>query len=55
MRVTVSLVCLVAGLALAAVSYLALAAPLGLPRTEAYSNPRVPFAAGLFVIGIVLA
>lgn len=54
MRIGLTITTLLAGLALAAVSYFALAAPLGNPVNEASSNPRVPFAALLFVLGIVL-
>ena len=46
---------LLGGITLAAVSYLILAAPLGMPGTEADSNPTLPFAAGLFVIGVILS
>lgn len=42
------------GFALQAVSYFLLAAPLGLPTAETFSNPRVPFAPLLFVLGVVL-
>jgi hypothetical protein len=41
------------GFVIQAVSYLLLAAPLGAPTTEAFSNPRVPLAAGAFVLGVV--
>lgn len=54
MRIGLTIATLLAGLALAAVSYLAMAAPLGNPVNEAYSNPRVPFAALLFVLGVAL-
>jgi hypothetical protein len=36
------------------VSYFFLAAPIGIPTSEAFSNPRVPFAGGLFVLGVML-
>ena len=45
---------LIAGVSLAAISYLFFAAPLGVPANDAYSNPRVPFAAGFFVLGVVI-
>jgi hypothetical protein len=41
------------GFVIQAVSYFLLAAPLGVPTTEAFSNPRVPLAAGVFVLGVV--
>ncbi|MBI4497457.1 MAG: hypothetical protein HY689_06130 [Chloroflexi bacterium] len=54
MRATVTLLTLAAGLTLAAVSYFFLAAPLGLPAHEGYSNPRMPYAPVLFILGVVL-
>ena len=42
------------GFGLQAVSYFLLAAPLGNPTSELYSNPRLPFAPLLFVIGVGL-
>ncbi len=49
---TVSLV--IAGFALQLVSYFYWAAPLGVPTSPAYSNPVVPFAALIFVLGVML-
>lgn len=54
MRTLLTLLLVVGGFALQAVSYFFLAAPLGTPTNEAFSNPRVPFAAGLFVLGVML-
>ena len=42
------------GVLLAVVSYFFMAAPLGLATDESFSNPRVPFAATGFVIGVAL-
>lgn len=45
----------VAGVAIMAVSYLFLAAPWGFPPNSAYhSNPRVPYAPMIFILGVVL-
>jgi hypothetical protein len=53
MRRTLTLVFVIGGFALQAISYFFLAAPLGTPVNEAFSNPRVPFAALLFVLGVM--
>lgn len=48
-------VCLVVlGFALQAVSYLFLAAPIGTPTSVRFSDPRVPFAPALFILGVIL-
>ncbi|MFQ5933718.1 MAG: hypothetical protein ACE5KI_03650 [Dehalococcoidia bacterium] len=54
MRKTLTFLLVVGGFALQAVSYFFLAAPLGIPVNETFSNPRVPFAAGIFVLGVML-
>ncbi|MFQ5849569.1 MAG: hypothetical protein ACE5JU_03155 [Candidatus Binatia bacterium] len=54
MRKTLTLLLVVGGFALQAISYFFLAAPIGVPINENFSNPRVPFAAGIFVLGVVL-
>ncbi len=54
MRLFWTLLLVVGGFALQAVSYFLLAAPLGTPTSPAYSDPRVPFAATLFVVGVML-
>lgn len=54
MRKTLTALLVVGGFLLQGVSYFYLAAPLGVPTSEAFSNPRVPFAAGLFVLGVML-
>jgi uncharacterized membrane protein YedE/YeeE len=43
------------GIGLMAVSYLFLAAPWGFPPSSVeYSDPRVPFAPTLFILGVVV-
>lgn len=54
MRTVLMLLFVIGGFALQAVSYFFLAAPLGVATNEAFSNPRVPFAAGLFILGVML-
>ena len=54
MRLGLCALTLTAGLVLALVSYFVLAAPIGTPTNESFSNPRVPYAATLFVIGVSL-
>lgn len=54
MRTVWTLLLVAGGFALQVVSYLLLAAPLGTPVSPAYSDPRVPFAAGFFVLGVML-
>ena len=54
MRTFWALLLIVAGFGLQAISYFFLAAPLGIPMNEGYSNPRIPFAAGFFVLGVIL-
>jgi len=53
MRTFWTLVLVIGGFALQAVSYFLLAAPLGTPGSPAFSDPRVPFAAALFVLGVM--
>lgn len=54
MRILLTLLMIVLGFALQAVSYFYLAAPLGIPSSPAYSDPRMPFAPLLFIIGVML-
>jgi len=54
MRAVVAISMLIAGFLLQAVTYFLLAAPLGTPASPVFSNPRVPFAGGLFIIGVML-
>ncbi len=54
MRGVIALAVLLVGVVLAAVSYFLLAAPLGAPVSPVTSDPRLPFAPGLFILGIML-
>lgn len=55
MRTTIAILMVVGGFALQAVSYFLLAAPWGTPPSSpVFSNPRVPFAPGLFIIGVMI-
>lgn len=54
MRLAATLGTLASGVALSIVSYFLLAAPLGKPTAEWYSNPRLPFAPLLFILGVML-
>jgi hypothetical protein len=54
MRTTWTLLMVIVGFGLQAVSYFVLAAPWGIPSSPAYSNPRVPFAPALFILGVML-
>jgi hypothetical protein len=42
------------GFALQVISYFFLAAPLGIAVNETFSNPQVPFAGGIFILGVML-
>lgn len=53
MRSTMFLLTLLIGLALAVAGFL-LAAPLGATNGPVISDPRVPFAPALFVVGVML-
>jgi len=53
-RTLVTLITMIVGLTLAVVSYFWLATPLGQPTSEWFSNPRLDYAAALFVLGVVL-
>jgi uncharacterized membrane protein YidH (DUF202 family) len=54
MRRAITLALVVVGFALQAVSYLFLAAPIGKPTAVRFSEPRVPFATALFILGVIL-
>ena len=54
MRVFLTLLMIVLGFALQAFSYFSWAAPLGTPTSPAYSDPRLPFAPLIFIIGVML-
>lgn len=53
-RTILTLVMVTGGFALQAASYFLLAAPLGKPTSPYYSNPRVPFAPTLFILGVMM-
>ncbi len=53
-RTGITIIMVIAGFALQAASYFFLAAPLGLPDNPAYSNPRLPFAPLIFILGVML-
>ncbi|MDR7586276.1 MAG: hypothetical protein QN158_11920 [Armatimonadota bacterium] len=53
-RTAWTLLLVVGRFALQAISYVFLAAPLGTPTSPWYSNPRVPFAPALFILGVIL-
>ena len=54
-RTTVAISMVVGGFVLQAVSYFLLATPWANPPTSPiYSNPRVPFAPVLFILGVML-
>lgn len=53
-RRTLTLSCLIVGVALVVVSYFFLSAPLGSDSVE-NSNPRMQFAPALLVVGLILA
>ncbi len=52
MRIIVTALMVIFGFALQAVSYFYLAAPLGAITSEVSSNPRLPFAPVLFILGV---
>lgn len=54
MRWSVTMLMIILGFAFQAASYYFLAAPLGLPTSPVFSNPRVPFAPGLFILGVMM-
>jgi hypothetical protein len=42
------------GFALQVVSYFFLATPIGNPTSPAFSNPRLPYAPVLFILGVMI-
>ena len=52
MRKIVTYLMVILGFALQAVSFFYLAAPLGAVTNEASSNPRMPFAPVIFIVGV---
>lgn len=53
-RSVITLLMVAAGFGLQALAYFLLAAPLGRPSAVRFSNPRVPFAPALFILGVIL-
>jgi cytochrome b subunit of formate dehydrogenase len=54
MRTIIVVAMIVVGFALQAVTFLFLAAPLGTPTDVRFSEPRLPFAPVLFILGVVI-
>jgi len=54
MRPIIVVAMIVVGFALQAVTFLFLAAPLGTPTDVRFSEPRLPFAPVLFILGVVI-
>ena len=54
MRLLITVLMIILGFALQFVSYFYLAAPLGIPMSPIHSEPRVPYASLLFVLGVML-
>ena len=44
----------VIGFAIQFIAYFFLAAPLGIPTSPVYSNPRLPFAPAIFILGVMI-
>jgi uncharacterized RDD family membrane protein YckC len=53
-RGATAILLIIVGIALAALSFLFLTAPLGIPTSEEFSNPRLQFSPLLFIIGVML-
>lgn len=54
MRRAITTFMVAAGFGLQFVSYVFLAAPIGKPTDPSLSNPRVPFAPALFILGVMM-
>lgn len=54
MRRAIVVTMVVVGFVLQATAFLFLAAPLGIPTAVRYSEPRLPFAPVIFILGVVL-
>lgn len=55
MRTAIAIVMVVVGFAIQAIGYFFLAAPWGLPPSSpVHSEPRVPFAPAIFILGVML-
>lgn len=52
MRKTITILMVILGFAIQAVSFFYLAAPIGAVTNEAFSNPRMPYAPVLFIVGV---
>ncbi len=52
MRKTLTILMVILGFAIQAVSFFYLAAPIGVVTNEAFSNPRMPYAPVLFIVGV---
>jgi len=52
MRKTITILMVIFGFGLQAVSFFYLAAPIGAVINETFSNPRLPYAPVLFIIGV---
>jgi Ni/Fe-hydrogenase subunit HybB-like protein len=53
-RATLAILMVIVGFALQGVSYFKLAAPWGIPNSPVFSNPRLPFAPTLFILGVMV-
>jgi molybdopterin-containing oxidoreductase family membrane subunit len=53
-RVGFCLIVVAIGFVLQFVSYFYLSAPLGIPTSEVYSNPKIPFSPVIFIVGVML-
>jgi hypothetical protein len=54
MRRVIVVSMIVVGFALQVVAYLLLAAPIGTPTDVRFSQPRLPYAPALFILGVIL-
>ncbi len=54
MRRVLSLLMVILGFSLQAVSFFFLAAPLGRPTSPEYADPRLPFAPVIFILGVAM-
>jgi molybdopterin-containing oxidoreductase family membrane subunit len=53
-RTAIAVTMALLGFGLQAVSYLVLAAPIGRPTSVEFSDPRLPFAPAIFILGVLL-
>lgn len=53
-RGATAILLVIVGIALAALSFLFLTAPLGTPTGPEFSNPRLQFSPLLFILGVML-